>query len=449
MGPVPRLLDRLSRPVGIEPLVGFRVLFGALMAFNAGRYWAYGWIDAFYIDPAFHFTYRYFAWVAPLPGYGMHAVFAALIALGLGIALGLYYRFCAAAFLLLFTYVQLLDKTYYLNHYYLAGLLALLCLFLPLHRAASLDARRRPGLRQTRVPRWTLWLLRFQIGLVYFFAGVAKLQGDWLLRAQPLKIWLAASADLPLAGTYFQQAWVAYAMAWAGMLFDLSAPFLLAWRRTRVAAFALAVLFHLATFALFNIGIFPWLMIAGAALFFEPRQWRRVVRLTPSARPPRPLGRPGLLALGLYAALQVLLPLRHWAYPGDLLWTEEGFRFAWQVMVAEKTGAALFTAVHPPSGRRWTVHPGRYLTPVQEGHMAFQPDMVRQFARFAAARLRPTAGGPVEVRADVRVSLNGRASRPLVDPQVDLAARECGRRWILPFEKDQSAAKIRPDRNAP
>ncbi|MDF2697959.1 MAG: Vitamin K-dependent gamma-carboxylase, partial [Labilithrix sp.] len=47
------------------------------------------------------------------------------------------------------------------------------------------------------MPAWVLWLVRFQIGLVYFYGGVGKLETDWLFRAMPLRIWLAANGDFP------------------------------------------------------------------------------------------------------------------------------------------------------------------------------------------------------------------------------------------------------------
>ena len=147
-----------------------------------------------------------------------------------------------------FTYVHLIDKTNYLNHYYLVSLLCLLLAFMPLGREASIDARRRR--RRGPAPPFRAWMvaiLRFQVGAVYFFAGVAKLQSDWLLRAQPLRLWLSRLENLPLVGSVAGEPWAAYLLSWGGALFDLAIPFLLAWSRTRTAAFAALVVFHAAT----------------------------------------------------------------------------------------------------------------------------------------------------------------------------------------------------------
>ena len=208
----------------------------------------------------------------------MQAHFILLALLAVGIALGLFYRVCAALFFLGFTYVELIDQTNYLNHYYLISLLSGLLIFLPANRAGSLDAWRKPQLRADAVPAWTLNLLRFQIGLVYIFAGLAKISADWLLRAEPLRIWLAARSAIPLIGPLLSQLWTAYVASWFGAVFDLTVVFCLLCGRTRRMAYALVVVFHVATWVLFNIGMFPWVMLVAATVFFPadwPRHWLR------------------------------------------------------------------------------------------------------------------------------------------------------------------------------
>lgn len=430
-----RMAAALSRPVDIGPLVVLRVAFGLLMAAGAARFMAMGWIRQLYVEPRFHFTYYGFEWVRPLPEWGLWLVFGALIAFALGVALGLAYRFSMAAFFVLFTYVELLDKTTYLNHYYFISLLSVLLLFLPLNGRYALDNRLGLAPRRAAVPAWMVWIVRLQLGLVYFFAGLAKLNPDWLFEAQPLGIWLHARAGLPLIGRFFDYAWVAYAMSWAGMLFDLTIPFWLSWSRTRPAAYVAVVFFHVLTGLLFNIGMFPWIMIACTVVFFD---WR----LPPLAASgvPRPVAEdrpssvwPARLRTGFlvaFMAAQLLLPLRHWLYPGDVNWTEEGGRFAWRVMLVEKAGQATFFMRDKATGRETVVFPSDYLTDLQEKQMSFQPDMIVQFARFLAAQYDED----VVVRAEVYVSWNGRAGRFLIDPQYDLLQASLDPRpkpWII------------------
>ncbi|MCA9705790.1 MAG: HTTM domain-containing protein, partial [Myxococcales bacterium] len=267
-----RLRQRLSRPVDIAGVAAFRVLLGLVMLVAVIRFAAYGWIDALYVEPAYLFSYWGFEWLPRLPAAGMTAVFVALGGLALMIAAGLYYRAAAVLFFLLFGYVELLAKSAYLNHYYFVSIVGLLMIFMPLHGALSLDAWRRPAVRRTTVPAWVPWTLRLQLGVVYTFAGIAKLNADWLLHAQPLRIWLEARGDLWLVGPWLSHDAVAYAMAWGGALFDLTIFGWLCWRRTRRYAYAAVVGFHLVTGALFPIGMFPWIMIAAALIFF-PEDW--------------------------------------------------------------------------------------------------------------------------------------------------------------------------------
>ncbi len=424
--------ERLERPRGmfapVDPasLVAFRVAFGLLMFVLVLRYFLHGWIDAQFHGPANFFPWPAFSWIHPWPRPWMRVHFAALGALALLIAAGLLCRASTILFFLGFTYVHLIDRTNYLNHYYLVSLLSLLMIFLPLGRAGSLDAalgRVRP---LPAFPAWALGLLRFQVGAVYFFAGAAKLQSDWLFRAQPLRLWLAGAADLPIVGPLLGETWVACFFSWASMLFDLTVPFLLLWPRSRSFAFVMVVVFHAATALLFPIGLFPWIMIVGALVFLPPGWPRRllgrpVFRL-PAIEPPRVAPGAAIRAvLALYVLLQIAIPLRHWALPGDVLWTEEGFRFAWKVMLVEKTGHARFHARDPHTGRTWEVPVADYLTPIQAHFMCTQADLVRDFARMVAEDFQRRGLGWVEVRADVWVSVNGRPARRLTDPSVDLA----------------------------
>ena len=175
-----------SQPVSAASAAAFRIAFGLLGIAVVCRFAAKGWIDELYIQPAHHFTYSGFWWVQPWPAWGMYAHFALLGLASLGVALGYRYRLSIIAFFLLFTYVELIDKTTYLNHYYWVSLTSLLMVFLPLHRTASVDAWRNPSLRSETVAGWVVWVLRAQVGVVYLFGGITKLNPDWLLHAQPM-----------------------------------------------------------------------------------------------------------------------------------------------------------------------------------------------------------------------------------------------------------------------
>lgn len=444
-----RALGRRARaPVDAASLAVFRIAFGLLMLAGTIRFAARGWIDALYVAPEFHFHYWGLGFVEPLPRAWMFAAFIAQGGLALAIALGAGTRLALAGFFVVFTYVEAIDKATYLNHYYLVSALALLMIALPLDRAASIAAwrRLRRGIQAPAIaPAWALWALRLQLGLVYFYAGVAKLRPDWLGAGEPLRTWLHARGDLPLLGPLLRLPEVALAMSWAGALFDLTAPFLLLWPRSRPFALAAVIVFHGLTGALFPaIGMFPWIMALSALIFLPPGWPRALLRrlgvtwtlghdprdMPKETAPSRPLR----ALLLLHFAVQLLLPLRRLAYPGDTAWTEEGFRFAWQVMLVEKVGVVTYRLHEPATGRRWIVDPEARLSPQQAKQMAIAPDMILELARHIAAE-EAARGRIVEVYADAFVTYNGRPSARLIDPDVDLAGERDGlaaKRWILP-----------------
>jgi vitamin K-dependent gamma-carboxylase len=407
------------------------------MVWAVARYFANGWIESQFEHPTYVFPYEGFEWVRPLRAPWMHVLFAVVGASAALVALGLWYRVAIVAFTVGFTWAHLCDKTNYLNHYYLVSLVSFLMWFLPLDGALSMAARRHPERRADGVHPTALALLRFQVGLVYVFAGVAKLQHDWLLRGEPLRTWLSSAGDVPLVAPLLGERSVAIAGSWAAAAFDLSVPFLLRSRWWR-PAFVAVVLFHVATAVLFPIGLFPVFMIVFATVLL-PEGWpRRLLGKrappVPALTPARPLGALAQAACILWAAVQVVAPLRHVALPDDVLWAERGFRFSWRVMLVDKIGVSRFRLRDPGSGTDREVEPRELLTPVQERMMSTQPDMLAQFARHLADREQAVTGRRPEVRVDAFVAMNGRPSRRFVDPEVDVAASDHGvpRGWVLP-----------------
>ena len=439
--------------VDASSLAVFRILFGLVGIFIVARFFAYGWIDELYIAPAHHFTYLGFGWVKPWPGWGMYAHFFTLGLVSLGIAAGFRYRLCALLFFLGFTYVELLDKTAYLNHYYWAALISLLMVFLPLHRSLSVDAWKQSRKYSGTVPGGALWLLRGQLAAVYVFAGIAKLNADWLIEAQPLRIWLQDHTGLPLVGSLMGEAWLAYAFSWGGAFFDITIVGWLMWSRSRPMAYVALVAFHLLTYLLFpEIGVFPWLMMGATLLFFPPDWPRRLVR----RMEPRGISVVGnqrsvqaaesghrrmavavvLVVVALFVIAQVLLPLRHYAYPGNVRWNEEGYRFAWRVLLTEKVGMVEYHVYDPATGQRWRVLPEDHLTPLQTERMATQPDMILETAHIIALDFTDRGNESVQVFAEVFVAMNGRENSRLVDSEVDLAAVNhslAPKTWVLPL----------------
>jgi hypothetical protein len=368
---------------------------------------------------------------------------------------GFFYRIAAPVFFLAFTLIFLLDQTRYLNHLYLVCLISFLMCFLPAERAFSVDALLRPKIRSDVVPAWTLWLMRVQVGIPYFYGGIAKLNSDWVRGGEPMRTWLR-----PL-GTFFAADWIVYGFVIGGLMLDLLVVPLLLWRRTRLFAFAAAIVFNLINSVIFDIGIFPWLMLGALLIYFPPDLVRRFARafmspgeafpdssLSPVSIREKTLSTSQRLVVGLlatYLAIQLLLPLRHYVYPGNVSWTEEGHNFAWHMKLRTKEGEALFTVTDPASGQTWTIKPQDYLKPHQVMKMITKPDLILHFAHHLAEEKKREGYDNVEVRARVMVSLNGRQPQLLIDPNVDLTKEQVSllpAHWIVPLTTPVGARKL-------
>lgn len=423
-----RLRWALGRPLDPASAAVFRIGFGLLVALAAARFVWLGWIEALLLAPTFHF--RWLPWVAVPSRAGLYGLFAAQCVAGLGIASGRGTRLWLIVWLLSFGYVELLDKTLYLNHYVLLTLLGLTLLVSPAGRAK---------LGGPPVAAWALWLLRVELGLVYFWAGAAKLNADWLLRGEPLGTWLRARSGMPVVGPLISAEPVALLMSWGGAAYDLLIPALLLWPTTRPLAIGLVIFFHVAVGLLFPIGIFPLAMMLGATLFLDPGWPRR--RASPSPPPPalgdaRPLSAPAAALWVAVLAVLALFPARSMLWDGDVSWTERGYRFSWRVLLNEKTGMVDYRVVERETGRTWRVMPADELTPLQHQHMRTQPDMIRDYALHLRDQ-HADAGRDVAVYVDSWASLNGRPAQRMIRSDVDLTQplrvlRE--EDWIVPLQ---------------
>lgn len=432
------------QPVDIAGLVVFRIAFGLAVSAFAFKQLTGGALDYHYSRPQFFFTYWGFEWLSPLQGSGMPILFAILLLAASCVVIGLCYRLSIAVTFVAFTYVFLLEQTLYNNHYYLIVLLSLLMNFMPLHQAFSIDALRKPSFASSTAPGWMLWLLRFQLGIVYFFGGIAKLNADWL-GGQPMRMWLELKASYPGIGPYFTEDWCVQLFVWGGILLDLFAVPLLLWRPTRTWMFAWTVVFHIMNSTLFHIGIFPWLMIVATTLFFPPSWPRHLLRLPGFASSVTnatndiqwsPRRRIAATLLGTYVLLQLVIPLRHHLYPGDASWTEEGHHFSWRMMLREKKSGIRFFGRTADGSHEGVIDIRPYLNERQAAVMCRNPEFIRQFAHWLAEESRRRLGQDVEVRARVLVSLNGRKPQLLIDPRVDLAKQPKNWRhsdWIVPL----------------
>jgi hypothetical protein len=469
--PVRRWLAFLEAPVDGASLAVFRICFAACMIVNQTLFGA-KFMKAI-AEPTFHFSYIP-GMPVPSPDVMQILLVAMTILAGL-IGLGWLYRPACALFFLSYTYLFLCEKILYQNHAYLTCLLSFWFFLAPANRVFALDNYK--GKLPGTVPRWSVLIFKLQIAIVYFFAGITKLNPEWL-RGQPQTAWLQESAGLPVLGPIVSQPWFAVLVTFGGITVDLSMGFLLFARRTFVPAALVALSFHLLNSYLWRIDFFPWFMIATIGLF-APYDWpRRVLsaigvgsKTSPVSngvqsqtdqsesagqsnifpdRVAQSLGdRPWntswqrrvnagiLIFFHVYLLVQLLVPLRRFLYPGDMNWTNQGHRFCWSMM-ARKIHLRKFvmTAINPSTKVSEEVDWQDFLDYRQFQYMAARPDMILQYSLYVADKLEKQWGVRPVIHVKCAVKFNDHRSQLLIDPKVDLAAQKpslANQSWILPL----------------
>ncbi|MEJ6982250.1 HTTM domain-containing protein [Pedobacter sp. P351] len=433
------------------PLAVFRIVLGMMLFFSIIRFWSKGWIYDLYITPAHYFPFYGFEFVKPL-GYNTYLLFAFCALCAILVAIGLLYRLAIVGLFLSFTYIELIDKSTYLNHYYFISMVLLLMVFLPADRYFSVDGARNKTILADQIPKWCIDSLKLLVFILYFYAGLAKLNSDWLLHALPLKIWLPARNDMPIIGFLFNYTWIAYFFSWFGCFYDLTIGLFLWNHRTRLFAYITVVLFHGLTAILFPIGMFPYIMIVTALIFFSDDFHKKIIskiniliKSGPGFLAPRnafqykiPSQNILIIGFAIFFAVQLLMPFRYLLYPGELFWTEEGYRFSWRVMLMEKAGYAQFT-VKDASGKQVVVNNTDFLTPLQEKMMSAQADMILQYAHILRDHYAISGFNTPQVYVDSYIALNGRRGKAFIAPDTDLAKIEESfkpKSWILPLNDE-------------
>jgi len=437
-----------------SPLILFRIGFGLLMCYSLIRFWLKGWIETLYINPSFHFSYYGFEWVKPIDEY-TYLIFMLCFISSFFVAIGYRYKLSITLFFLSFTYIEMMDKTTYLNHYYFISILSFLMIFLPANAGYSIDSFLNKKY-YTQIPRWNIDIIKILIAIVYLYSGIAKINSDWLFEAMPLKIWLNSKYDLPIIGKYLmQENWVHYFMSWGGMFYDLTIPFLLIINRTRILGFILVVFFHVFTAILFPIGMFPYIMIFSSLIFFNKRFHKKVLKYLEEVliniKPGLDLTKTKIInksktkfekiklsIIAVFLIIQLLFPFRYFLYPGELFWHEQGYRFSWRVMLMDKVGYTTFKIKDKKSGNFFMVDNEKFLTPFQEKQMSFQPDFILEYAHFLGKNFSDESN-EIEVYAESFVALNGRPSQRFIHPNVNLyGERESfkNKTWVLPLNDE-------------
>ena len=297
--------------------------------------------------------------------------------------------------------------------------------FLPANKYYSIDVKNNSNLLSISMPNWCRLIIILQLFIVYTYASIAKMYPDWL-DLTVAKNLMASRKDYYIIGDIIQQQWFLYIIAYAGILFDLLIVPLLLWKRTRKWAFFASIFFHLFNSVVFQIGIFPYLSLAFTLFFFESKLIQKIFfkkkQLYDKDEVSIPkYTKPLLIFASIYFVVQFALPLRHWIIKDNVLWTEEGHRLSWRMMLRSKAGIINYKVVNKATGIATKVKLDDYLTPKQKRIASTKPDVIWQFAQ-KLKEIYKKNGIDISVFVDSKLSVNGKPYKQFINPKVDLAA---------------------------
>ena len=413
----------LFKAIDNSPLVVFRIFFGFLVACESFGAILTGWVKRILIDPEVTFSFIGFEWLKPLPGFGMYFYFLAMGVFGLAIMLGYRYRIAIISYTILWAGVYFMQKTAYNNHYYLLLLISFLMIFLPSNSYASLDVRQNRIKEENTMPYWISLLFIIQVAIVYVFASIAKFYPDWLDGTFTRNL-LADSTNVITLKKLFLQKWFYLFIAYMGIIFDLLIVPLLLFKKTRMLALLASLTFHLFNAIFLEIGIFPFFALTFALFFYEPETIRSVfLRRKTSIETDNGhsnyYGKKIVYFLIIpYLIIQLLLPLRHHFIEGDVLWTEEGHRLSWRMMLRERNGFIHIRIKDLKTGEESLYDYRKNLTDKQIQNLATKPDFIWQYCQYIKEEFN---GKDIAIFINCKNSINRKEYKTLIDPKFDMA----------------------------
>ena len=479
----------LYRPIEPSSLSYFRICFGILISWQAWIMIDESWAWALFAQKSVYFKYWPVEFLTPMNPTFMVALMVVLVICGILVASGIFYRLSSLLIFTIFTYIFLIEKARYENHLYLICLISLIMIFIPAGKHLTFSSIFATKSNPITLPNWPLFLLRTQIGVVYIFAGIAKLNADWLSRAEPIQQWMVNYRGPGIIENLATSSITPWIMTYGAILIDLFAVPLLCYRKTRVFIYLILVVFHLFNAHLFGIGIFPFLMILSTALFFDNQWVKRLMNDIKSLnykkisfliigagigyilgsffhiKGEHPVEIAGAIGIAIFLfnidepfklqkqppfntinaspnistyttrslrktivtysiliwiSLQLLIPMRHLIIPGNVNWTNEGHYFSWRMKLNNKQTEGTFTITDKINKDSWNLNPRLFLTELQYETMMTRPNLILQFVKYVENHLNNNGYPDVSIQANIKMSLNGKPAKLLIDKNMDL-----------------------------
>lgn len=409
------IINLLLTPRDSRGLALFRIAFGAILICHFAQEYFTGTVLVRYYPEVFHFTFPFFHFVKPLSAEAMNALLVAFLFLLVLFTVGFFSRYVSVLCWLIYTYLFLLDVAFYNNHYYLISLVFFLFSISDAGSAWSADSLLKK--KQSEIPYWQLLIFRIQFVIVYFYGGISKIiNPDWsdnsstseMLASSLTKNGIELSNELVL---FFSKL-----TTWGGLFFDLGIGFLLFHRKTRWFAFILIIGFNVTNSLIFNIGIFPWMMIASLLLFIpslNKEQNNKELHTGYNLK---------LIVISSYFIFQLIFPFRHLLIKGDAFITGEGYLFSWNMKPGTKKTKCAFTVKDKETGLQYAIEPHDYFYHAHIIAMGKYPWVVPQAARYIRSKAEKWNLNDPQVHVDLQVSINGKEFRPLIDNDTDISS---------------------------
>lgn len=422
------------------PLELFRIILGFTFVVEAIR--LFQELSEHFIQPDFFFKFNGFEFVRPLPEVAMQGILFIMLVAAVCIILKKLYKPSLLLYLIGYAYFFLLDVSLYNNHYYLFILIMLLLLVIP--QEGSIQEMRKGILPQT--PKWGIWILQFQIFVVYFYGGIAKLDSDWLNGS----VMRATFLDRPEHIPFFlpmeaEQAATFY--TYGGLFFDLLIVPLLLFKKTRLPAFAALLFFHFSNAVSLDIGVFPYFMIGASVLFWSGKELTPLlqkIKVLPaklftkkSENTHFNIATPLKTTIAIYIVLQLLLPFRHHLIPNNVNWTGQGKRFSWRMkMPHKKPGQIQVLTYDKTSGEQ--LFPKVDIPLHQLNCLIYHPTLLPQFLDALAHNLGKESSRELDFKVNINVSMNSRPMQQVYIPDKNIGELPLknwqNNHWILPLE---------------
>lgn len=425
------------------------MLFAFVLLFQCLYFYWIDFIDKDLIQPVLHFPYPYLSFIKVLDPVIMYSILFVMIVSSLALIIGFMSRLFSFIFFLCFTYLWMIDKGIFNNHYYLLSLLLLLFCFIRSDRYLSISKR-----KEKENKAWELLILQFQFSLVLIYAGFNKLNYWWLVKHEPVHHILLGKAQMN-ENELWNSLLLEYVLVWGGLLFDLFIIPMLIWSKTRKMAIILFFIFNgLNTWIFYDIGeigIFPLLMLSSLVLFVSesslinilrktPYKYRVIVHSKDLQSTKHNYSIYTLYLLVVYVLIQLLFPLRHHLFEGNVDYTGEGQRFSWRMKSMYKDFRISFLLKDERRGISANLDPRSVLTVKQYTNLGYYPELIIPVAENLRNAAKEKGVLDPKIYVDFKVGFMGMKPQYLLSPELELSEIKYSplqhSAWILPLEHD-------------